>query len=166
MSIEDELLRLARQRESATEDALAAMVLDRPDLLRRQLREYLFRQFDRHRIKRPDERIPQLATVQGGVNELACPELEFSSGGRLAFDIQLEEEQRGWLVKRFRFHVHLPQPRRINMVRIHLNAEAWHDPLASRSALPPAHRQQPGPRSVPSHGPTADLTSHLRAYRA
>ena len=143
MTIEDELLRLARERESATEDALVEMVLDRPDILRRHPRAYLSRQVDRGRIRRTDEKIPQLATVQGGLNELACPELEFSSGGRLAFNIQLEEEQRGWLVKRFRFHVHLPQPRSINMVRIHLNAETWHDPLV----VPRCHMHIGGSRA-------------------
>jgi hypothetical protein len=63
------------------------------------------------------------------LTELACPETEFSSGARLTFNIQFEQTQRGWLVRRFRFHVRLPQPRRIKMVRIHLNPETWHDPL-------------------------------------
>jgi hypothetical protein len=129
VSIEDELLRLAREREAKTERALAEMLLEPPDLLRRQLRDYLFRQVDRQRMERANEKIPQLAVVEGGLNELACPEAEFSSGARLEFKIQLEEKQRGWLVKRFRFHVHLPRARSINMVLIHLNAEAWHDPL-------------------------------------
>lgn len=130
MSTEDELLRLAREREAKIDGSLGEMLLEPPDRLRRQLRAYLSRQVDRGRMKRTDEKIPQLAAVQGGLHELACPEAEFSSGARLTFDIQLEEKQRGWLLKRFRFHVRLPQPRSIDMVRIHLNPETWHDPLA------------------------------------
>ena len=40
----------------------------------------------------------------------------------------MEQEQGGWLVKRFKFHLHLAR-RSINMVRIHLNQEGGHDPL-------------------------------------
>ena len=129
MSIEQGLLQLARDREAKTNSAIGEMWLAPPDRLRRQIRAYLSRQVDRGRMKRTGEGIPQLAAVQGGLNELACPQAEFTSGARLTFHIQLEQEQRGWLVKRFRFHVHLPQPRSINMVRIHLNPEMWHDPL-------------------------------------
>ncbi len=129
MSVEGELLQLAREREAATEGALSGMLLEQPDHLRRQLRAYLSRQVDRGRIRRTDERIPRLATVQNGLRELACSELQFSSSTRLEFNIQLEKEQRGWLVKRFRFHVYLPRERSINMVRIHLNPATWHDPL-------------------------------------
>ena len=43
MSSEDELLRLARERDRATEVALVEMALERPDHLRRQLRAYLSR---------------------------------------------------------------------------------------------------------------------------
>jgi len=129
VSIENELLRLARAREAKTEGALAEMLLEPPDRLRRQLRDYLSRQADRGRMKRADEKIPQLAVVEGGRSELACPEAKFSSGARLEFKIQLEEQQRGWLVKRFRFHVYLPGERCIDKVLIHLKAEAWHDPL-------------------------------------
>lgn len=129
MSIETELLWLAREHEAKTERALAEMLLESPDQLRRQLRAYLSRQVDHGRMERTDEKIPQLAALQGGLNELACPEAKFSSGARLEFKIQLEEQQRGWLVKRFRFHVYLPGERCIDKVLIHLKAEAWHDPL-------------------------------------
>lgn len=158
MSIEDELLRLARERESATGDALNEMILDPPHLLGRQLRAYLARQVDRGRIRRPDDRIPQLATVQGGLNELTCSGLEFTSDARLEFRIQLQEDQPGWLVKRFRFHVHLPQRRSINMVRIHLNAEAWHDPLS----VPRCHMHVGGSRAhVPFPVTDPRLILHL-----
>jgi len=130
MSIEDELLRLAREHEANIERALLEMLLEPPDRLGRQLRAYLSRQVDRGRMKRTSEKIPQLATVRGGLNELSCAKAEFSSGARLHFDIQLEEEQRGWLVRRFRFRVHLPQPRSVNTVQIHLNAGTSYDPLA------------------------------------
>ena len=129
MSVEDELLQLARERENETHAALQEMFV-KPDHLRRQLRDYLVRQADDYdRMRRPDDRVPQLTTVHGGLNELACPGAEFADGGRLLFDIQLEESQRGWLVKRFRFHLHLPPSRNIKMIRIHLNPETWHDPL-------------------------------------
>ncbi len=81
-------------------------------------------------MKHADETVPRLTTVLGGLNELACDDAKFSSGARLQFNIQLEQEQRGWLVRRFRFHLHLPQTRSIKMVRIHLNPETWHDPVA------------------------------------
>jgi hypothetical protein len=129
VSIENELLRLARAREANTEGALAEMLLEPPNQLLRHFRAYLTRQVDYGRRKSTDEKIVQLAAVQGGLNELVCPKAEFSSGARLEFKIQLEEEQHGWLVKRFQFHVHLPRTRSINMVRIHLNAEESHEPL-------------------------------------
>jgi hypothetical protein len=129
LSIEDELLALAKAHEATTETALREMVLARPDLLGRQMRAYLSRQVDYRRIERTNEKILQLTTVQDRLNELACPELELSSGARLEFKMRLEEDQRGWLLKQFRFHVFLPGARSVQMVRIHLNSEAWYDPL-------------------------------------
>jgi len=129
LSVEDELLQLARERENKTQAALHETLLQ-PGHLRRQLRDYLVRQADDYdRMKRPDDRVPHLTMVPGGLNELACPGAEFADGSRLLFDIQLEESQRGWFVKRFRFHLHLPPSRNIKMVRIHLNPETWYDPL-------------------------------------
>ena len=129
MNIEGDLLQLARDRETRTEGALDEMLREPPDRLLRQLRAYLARQVDRGRMKRTDEKIPHITTVTGGLNELACPEVQFSSGARLNFNIQLQQEQGGWLIRRFRFHVHLPKSRSIKMVRIHLNGDQWHDPL-------------------------------------
>lgn len=111
------------------ETALGAMLIESPALFGRHLRQDLSRQIDSGRMKRTDDRIPQLAAVPGGLNELECPGAEFADGGRLLFNIQLEESQRGWLIKRFRFHLHLPPSRNIKMVRIHLNPETWHDPV-------------------------------------
>jgi hypothetical protein len=128
LNAEDELLQLARERENAAQAALEGMPLE-PDQLRRQLREYLSRQVEHARMKRTEGRFPQLTTIEGGLNELACPAAEFADGGRLVFSIQLEKSQRGWLVKRFKFHLHLPPTRNIGMVRIHLNPGTWHDPV-------------------------------------
>jgi hypothetical protein len=130
MSIEGDLLRLARDRDAATEAAVNGMLLETPDSVRRQLRAYLSRQVDCGRIKRTNEKIPQLMTLEEGINQLACPGVQFSSGARLTFDIQLEKRQAGWFVRQFRFNVSLPRPRSIRMVRIHLKPETWYDPLA------------------------------------
>jgi hypothetical protein len=131
MSVEDELLRLAREREDASDGALGRLLLEPPDTLRRQLRAYLGRQADHRRIAPGTyDKVLRLQTVQGGLNELSCEDLEFSSGVRLDFQIQLQQAQGGWCVKQFTFHVHLPKPRAISMVRIHLNPCASHDPLA------------------------------------
>jgi hypothetical protein len=143
VNVENELLRLAQDRETKAEAALAEMLLEPPDRLRRQLRAYLFRNVDYGRMKRTGENVPQLTTVQAGINELACPEAEFPSGARLEFRIQLEEEQRGWLVKRFRFHLRLPRSRGLNMIRIHLNAEPSRDQLA----VPRCHMHISGSRA-------------------
>lgn len=62
MSIEGDLLRLARDRDVATEAAVNGMLLETPDSVRRQLRAYLSRQVDCGRIKRTNEKIPQLMT--------------------------------------------------------------------------------------------------------
>lgn len=129
MSAEEDLLHLARDRDSQMEAALGAMLIESPALLGRQLRQDLSRQIDSGRIKRTEDRVPQLATLEGGLNELKCPGADFVDGGRLLFDIQLERSQRGWLVKRFRFHLHLPPSRTIGMVRIHLNPGPLHDPI-------------------------------------
>jgi hypothetical protein len=129
VNIENELLRLAREREDKAEGALTEMLLEPPDRLRRQLRDYLSRQVDHGRMKRADERIVQLVELLGGDKALACRKAEFSSGARLEFRIQLEATQPGWLVKQFHFHLHLPRARSINTVRIHLKPKAWHDPL-------------------------------------
>lgn len=111
------------------EAALGATLIESPALLRRQLRQDLSRLIDSGRMKRTDDRVPQLAALEGGLNELQCPGADFVDGSRLLFDIQLEDSQRGWLVKRFRFHLYLPPPRAIGMVRIHLNPGPWHDPV-------------------------------------
>lgn len=127
MSLEDELMALARDRERDYESSLSQMHLDHPAMLGRQLRHYLAEQSNRRRLKRTYD-APRLDTHAGGLQELVCEEVEFQSDCRLSFKIQLEEEQLGWLVKRFKFHLHLAG-RRINMVRIHLNQVEWHDPL-------------------------------------
>jgi len=111
------------------EAALGAMSIESPAMLRLQFRQDLARQIDSGRMKRTEDRVPQLTTLEGGLNELTCQAAEFADGGRLLFDIQLEDSQRGWLVKRFRFHLHLPPSRTIGMVRVHLNPGPLHDPV-------------------------------------
>src|ERR1035438_7303744 len=131
MSIEDELLQLARDRELAIQGAFNSMLLDPPHIVRSPLRAYLSRQVDYGRIEHTNDTVPQLTSPGGGLEHLTCPRLQFLSGAKLEFDIVLEQHQGGWLVRRFFFHVRFPRPRRIGMVRIHLKPDiTWRDPLA------------------------------------
>ena len=57
-----------------------------------------------------------------------CEEIEFRSDSRLSFNIEMEQARSGWLIRRFKYHLHLAN-RGINMLRIHLNPEGGHDPL-------------------------------------
>jgi hypothetical protein len=129
LSLEDELLALARDRETAYQLSLSQMVTDHPGKLRLQLRHYLAEQADRGRLRRTDDRFPRLETREGGLQELVCEEVEFRSDSMLSFNIQIEQKQSGWLVKRFKFRLRLAE-RRISMIQIHLNQEGWHDPLS------------------------------------
>jgi len=128
LSIEDELLSLARERERASEAALATMWIEHPGKLRRQLRSDLARQVDLGRLKHSDDKVVQLSPPIDNRQELVCPSVQFRSDSELNFQIDLEERQEGWLVKRFKFHLHLPG-RRVLMVRIHLNERVGHDPV-------------------------------------
>ena len=125
MSIEEELAELARQRESV-DDADRNYLLPEPAILLRQLRAYLARQADYGRIRRTNEKIPQLTAVPGGLDELACPSIRFSSGCRLDFNIRLVKRQQGWMLHQFKFHLRLP--RKVHMVRIHLNTVPSREP--------------------------------------
>jgi hypothetical protein len=129
LSADDELLQLALDRDSQMEGVLGAMLIESPGLLVRQLRYDLSRQTERKRMKRADEKIPQLETLQDGITKLVCEEAVFFSGARLSFELQLDREQRGCRVLSFEFHLRLPTERNINMVRIELNSEASRDPL-------------------------------------
>ncbi len=128
MNPEDELLLMARERESASEASLASMWLDHPSKLRLQLRSDLARQVDLDRLKRSDDRVVSLNPPANGLQELVCPDVEFRSDSKLNFKIELKGLQQGWLVRRFWFHLHL-SGRKIQMVRIHLNDKVGHDPL-------------------------------------
>ncbi len=128
MSLEDDLLSLARERESASEVALATMWIEHPSRLRLQLRSDLARQTDLGRLQRSDDKVVHLSPSINSRQELVCPSVEFRSDSELNFNIDLEERQAGWLVKRFKFHLRLPG-RSVPMLRIHLNERAWHDPL-------------------------------------
>jgi hypothetical protein len=126
LSWEDELEALARDRENVYQLSLSQMLLDHPAKLRLQLRHYLAEQANHGRLKQTYD-VPHL-NAAGGLYELACDEVEFRSDSKLGFNIQMEQEQRGWLVKRFKFHLHFAG-RSVNMVRIHLNQEGGNDPL-------------------------------------
>jgi hypothetical protein len=104
------------------------MWFDHPGTLRRQLRSDLARQADMNRLKHSDERVVHLNSVDKTVQELVCPGVAFSSDSSLNFKLELEAEQRGWLIKRFKFSLHLVG-RNIKMVRIHLNDRIGHDPV-------------------------------------
>jgi len=127
LSWEDELRVLAREREEAYQSSLSLMMVDHPGTLRRQLRHYLAEQANHGRLKQTYD-VPRLDTRVGGLQELVCEEVEFRSDSRLSFNVLMEPKQTGWFVKRFEFDLHLAG-RSINMIRIHLNQEAGHDPL-------------------------------------
>lgn len=101
MSAEDELLSIARQRESASEADLAGMWLDHPGTLRRQLRNDLARQVDLGRLKGLDDEIVRLNQLGNELQELVCPAVDFRSDSKLDFKIELEELQQGFRARRF-----------------------------------------------------------------
>jgi hypothetical protein len=125
--VEDQLEELARDREQAYHSTLSQMRVDHPATLRKQLRAYLGEQADHDILARTYDDVPRLET-NGELNELVCDEVEFRSDSRLEFRIQMEKEQRGWSVRRFRFHLRFAG-RPIGMVRIHLNEERDRAPL-------------------------------------
>jgi hypothetical protein len=129
VSLDDELVELARLNDSTTQASLDNLKLDPAHLLR-NLRYYLSRQSDYRRITHFKERAVELTTVEGGAQEMECNAVEFASGSTLTFKIRLERDRTGWVVKQFQFHVKLAHPRRVKMVRIHLNAVVARDPLA------------------------------------
>jgi hypothetical protein len=94
LSAEDELLQLARDRDGQMEAALGGMLIESPGLLVCQLRHDLSRQTERKRMKRAEERIPHLETIQNGVAKLACEDVEFFSDARLSFQLQLDRTAR------------------------------------------------------------------------
>jgi len=126
---EDELAKLARLRDGATQAALDALRVEPAHLLR-HIRHYLKRQTDHRVFSHLKENAIELTTIREGMQELACKRLEFSSGSELNFCLRLQPSQRGALIKQFYFHVKLAGPRPIGMVRIHLNPNSGHDPLS------------------------------------
>jgi len=129
LSIEDELQRLAIEREDAFESALDELDLDPPDLLLRQMRAYLGDQEDHGRIKHFAERSVQLSQQTGGIQELECRAVHFASGSSLDFNIRMKKQQTGWRITQFKFHLHLPPTRKVSMMRIHLNVNRTRDAL-------------------------------------
>jgi hypothetical protein len=128
LSLEDELLSMALERENASEASVARMLLDHPGKLRLQLRSDLARQVDLKRLKRSADQIVRLSPPTNNFQELVCPAVEFWSGSILDFRIELESLQQGWLVKRFQFHLRLSS-RSLKTFRIHLNEKVGHDPV-------------------------------------
>jgi hypothetical protein len=126
--VSQELVSMARERESASDASLASMWLDHPSKLRLQLRSDLARQVDLGRLKHSDDRVVNLNPPANGLQELVCAAVEFRSDSKLNFKIELEDLQQGWLVRRFQFHLHI-FGRSIKMVRIHLNHKVGHDPV-------------------------------------
>jgi hypothetical protein len=127
LSLEEELKALARDREVAFHANQSQFVVGHPETLLRQLRFYLAEGANYGWLKRTYE-APRLSLIEGGLQELVCEEVEFRSNSTLSFRIQLEQQQGGWLVRRFRFHLQFAG-RRVNMVRIHLNEASGYDPL-------------------------------------
>lgn len=128
MSVEDELLRLARERERRTEDALNATLLD-PSALFRQVRHYLAVQADLRRLARSNEKAIRLETLRRGATSLVCDGAGFSSGSHLTFSLRMQSQPGGSKITEFRFHLRLPAARNVNMVRIELNDRSSHEPL-------------------------------------
>ncbi len=129
LNFDGELKRLARDREQACEDAIAAIQVDATGQLLRQLRAYLSRQEDYKRIKGPIGDVIKLDRSEGGAEELECKSVEFESESRLEFQIRMEPKQPGWRIKQFRFHLHLPGSSGVTMVRVHLNPQSTHNSL-------------------------------------
>jgi hypothetical protein len=128
LSWEDELQSLARDRENECQSDISQMLLEHPGMLRKQLRHYLAEQTDRGLLKKTYENVPRLNTIAERLLELVCDEVEFRSDSCLSFKIKLEQEQRGWLVKQFKFDL-LLAGRSINRISIHLNPGGGYDPL-------------------------------------
>lgn len=129
MRVEEELRRLALEREDAFESALDALDLDPPDLLLRQMRAYLADQEDHGRIGHFVEKSVQLSLRTDGIEELDCHAVQFASGSSLDFKVRMKKRQTGWRITQFQFHLHLPTIRNVDMVRIHLNVKRKQDPL-------------------------------------
>jgi hypothetical protein len=129
LSIEDELQRLALEREDAFDSALDELDLDPPDFLLRQMRAYLAEQVDHGRIKHSAEKSVQLSQQTDGIQELECHAIQFASGSSLDFNIRMKKQQTGWRITQFKFHLHLPPARKLSMVRVHLNVQRTRDAL-------------------------------------
>jgi hypothetical protein len=129
VTVGEELDRLATDRERSLEAALASLELEAPHRLRKRLRAYLGQQEDERRVKPISDDIVRLETLPGGVQALVSRGVEFTSESHLDFSVQMNQQQVGWRMIRFRFHLHLPPTRGVNMVRIHLDPEPRREPL-------------------------------------
>jgi hypothetical protein len=112
LSVEDELKRLALEREAAFESALDALDLDPPDLLLRHMRAYLSEQMDRYRIIRRSEKLIHLSAQPDGIQELVCDAVHFTSESKLDFKVRMTKRQKGWRINQFKFHLRPPAERK------------------------------------------------------
>ena len=117
---------LARDRDEASHSNPSQITIEQPSTLLRQLRFYLAERANYGRLKRTYQ--PVLESLGGGLLTLMCDDVEFESDSTLSFKIGLKQEQRGWLIEKFQFHLKF-SGRGVSMVRIHLNRTDWHDPL-------------------------------------
>ena len=104
-------------------------IAEPPDFLLRQMRAYLADQEDHGRIKHFAEKSVQLRQRTDGIQELECQAVKFTSGSSLDFNLRMKKKQTGWRITQFKFHLHMPPTRRVNMVRLHLNVNRTRDAL-------------------------------------
>lgn len=128
MTTEEQLTPLARRRDDAVTSAAERGVSD-PGNLYRQLRHYLQSLVDRKRMSTRVVDALRLTTQKSAINDLRSAVVEFASGSKLEFNIQVEKSQDGWMIVSYEFHLSLPQSRAVKMVRLHLNRAASHRPL-------------------------------------
>lgn len=130
MSVENLLTKSADDHEEKIGTGYSAPLDDPPQVLKKYIRNYFGRLVDYRKLSIIDEKLPHLNSLNDGLNELMCPELAFLSGARLEFSIRFRQQQTGWLVTQFMFHLTLPSDRGVGMVRIHLNEGRSRDPIA------------------------------------
>lgn len=127
MSLDDELIALAREHEKSYELTRTCTIHESPSMLLRQLRAYLARLADHRKLKRTYEQ-PRSETKTNNITALIAEGIEFASDSVFSFKIFLEQRQHGWLMREFEFHLALVG-RRVQHIRIHLKRDGAYDPL-------------------------------------
>ena len=113
------LSELASRRDTDVQNAITEMVLDPPNSILREMRFYLSRRVDSRRIENISEKVIVLNVRNHGITALICPEIEFLSGAKLKFEVEMESTQVGWKVKSFEFHLSLPEST-VKMIQFHM----------------------------------------------